>query len=90
VANTIVLPEKFTPDAIATILDQVPLPLVDLSVDGSSVRQLSTPGLQVLLTLAKSLKEAGLRFQLVNTSDAMAEDLLVLGLSNTETLGDVV
>ena len=89
-AKSIALPEKFTPDAIAEIIDSVPLPLTDIELDGSVVRQVSTPGLQMMISIARTVREAGHAFSIANMSDAMSDDLKTFGLSPEAALEDVL
>lgn len=52
----------------------------DLTIDASSVNQLGTPGLQVLLSAASTWAAEGHDLKLVSPSDSMLADLRTFGV----------
>ena len=87
-ANPIVLPDKFTPDTMAALVNSVPLPLTDVEIDASEVAQLTAPGLQTLISVARTTRAAGHSFKFSNMSEAFVADLTLLGLDPKAALED--
>ncbi|PRY26994.1 STAS domain-containing protein [Aliiruegeria haliotis] len=76
------LPERLDLPAAAPIADALKdLVGDDLELDASGVRQVGTPGLQVLLSARRSWGEAGRRLTLCDPSEALVEQLSILGLA---------
>jgi len=55
---------------------------VPFSLDASQVKSITTPGVQLILSLERTLKEHNSNFLLVNASENFKESFRTLGLGN--------
>lgn len=80
------LPPKLVLSTVAGVVESLQaLRGKALELDASAVQQISAPGLQVLLSAQKTWVEDGQALSLTGATDAMQEQLLLLG-ANTKML----
>lgn len=81
--HLIALPAAVTIETVQTLADELKAtpPGAVLSLDAAVTEILTTPGMQLLLTLEKNLASTGGRFSLINVRDAVAANFRTLGLT---------
>ena len=84
-SDVLALPKKIDLDAATELAAELSEKRgKDLTLGGGDVSQLSTPGLQVLLSAAKAWSDDGHQLGLDQPSDALLNQLTAFGLSTAE------